>query len=137
MDKYVDSLDKVALKRCKEKCALIGGVDPYSLQPKDWRSDPETFAKIGFGDLFHYLVFGTSSYTLDEFKAYKSLQAFNQFVCGWVKNVGCCDIAGLKVFLAKVCYDKYTVHNRCYMTLFFIFALFDRINFLLHSRFLA
>jgi len=83
MDKYVDSLDKVALKRCKEKCALIGGVDPYSLQPKDWRSDPETFAKIGFGDLFNYLSVRNEFL---HFGRVQGLQKFASFkpVCLWL-----------------------------------------------------
>ena len=27
------------------------------------------------------------THTMDEFKAYKSLEAYNQFVCGWVRDI--------------------------------------------------
>ena len=37
--------------------------------------------------LVSYLVLQTSFVTAKEFKAHKSLEFYNQFVCGWVKEV--------------------------------------------------
>lgn len=38
-------------------------------------------------DIVSYLVLQTSFLTAKQFKAYKSLESYNQFVSGWVKDV--------------------------------------------------
>ena len=38
-------------------------------------------------DLVSYLVLQTSFMTAKQFKAYKGLEAYNQFVCCWMKVV--------------------------------------------------
>ena len=38
-------------------------------------------------DLVSYLVLKTSYMTSEQFKARKSLEAYNQFVSGWIKDV--------------------------------------------------
>ena len=38
-------------------------------------------------DLVSYLVLQTSFITASQFKVRKGLEAYNQFVCGWVKDV--------------------------------------------------
>ncbi len=37
-------------------------------------------------DLVSYLVLQTSFITAKQFKAHKSLESYNQFVCGWIKD---------------------------------------------------
>ena len=49
-----------------------------------------------------YLVLETSYYTKGQFKAFKSLQAYNQLVSGFVQSVHGLIIAGKHVVLAKV-----------------------------------
>ena len=44
-------------------------------------------------DLLSYLVIQTSFVSLKQFKARKGLEAYNQFVCGWVKEVSIHKIA--------------------------------------------
>ncbi|XP_035998275.1 uncharacterized protein LOC118564393 isoform X2 [Fundulus heteroclitus] len=39
-------------------------------------------------DITNYLVLQTSFYTKQQMKAYKSMEAYNFFVCGWVHNLG-------------------------------------------------
>ncbi|KAK1889898.1 Pyridoxal phosphate homeostasis protein [Dissostichus eleginoides] len=39
-------------------------------------------------DITSYLVLHTSYYTASQMKAYKSLEAFNYLVCGWVNDLG-------------------------------------------------
>ena len=41
---------------------------------------------VDASDLVSYLVLQTSFITPEPFKARKRLQAYNQFVCGWVKD---------------------------------------------------
>ena len=38
-------------------------------------------------DLYNYLVLGISAYTSDQFKSYRSLDAYNQFPSGWIKEL--------------------------------------------------
>ena len=42
---------------------------------------------VDASDLVSYLVLQTGFITPEQFKACKGLQAYNQFVCGWVKDV--------------------------------------------------
>ena len=53
-------------------------------------------------DLFSYLVLMTSFYTNDQFRNYKSLEAYNQVVSGFVASVKGKIIAGKHVVVAKV-----------------------------------
>ena len=38
-------------------------------------------------DLVSYLVLQSNFITAKQFKSHRSLEAYNQFVCGWVKDV--------------------------------------------------
>ena len=53
-------------------------------------------------DLVSYLVLTTSYYAKEQFKAYKSLQAYNQMVSGFVTNVRGRIVKGNYVVLASV-----------------------------------
>lgn len=101
---YVESLcgDAKARYLCKIQAV---GVDPYSLDSKEWLNTPECLPDIVWGDIIHYLVYGISQYTMEQFKAFKSLEAYNQFVCGWVKGLSVTQRNGLSILLGKVmCY---------------------------------
>ena len=49
---------------------------------------------------------GRSSYTLEDLKAYKSLEAYAQFVCGWVRDVKHCSINNHNVLRACVSHSQ-------------------------------
>ena len=53
-------------------------------------------------DLLSYLVLQTSFATVKQFKAHKSMEAYNQFVCGWVKDVKAWNVSGKSVVTGKV-----------------------------------
>lgn len=80
-------LDAPSKARYLDKLGLIEGNDPYLIPKKDWSSDSSRLHAITYPDIVTYMVFSISAYTLDEMKAYKSLEAYNQFVCGWVRDV--------------------------------------------------
>ena len=71
---YVKGLGTRVKERYLAKISLIG-VEPASIPP------------IEVSDLLGYLVLETSHYTRKEFKAYKSLNAYNQMVSGFVQSV--------------------------------------------------
>ena len=42
---------------------------------------------VSWGDMYNYLVNSPSEYTQDNLKAYKSLGAFNFFMCDHVQDI--------------------------------------------------
>lgn len=64
--------------------------------------DPECLPPIEATDLLSYLVLVTSFYTAKQFKAFKSLEAYNQMVSGFIASVQGKVIAGKYVIIAKV-----------------------------------
>ena len=81
---YVKCLESHVKSRYLQKISVVG-VDPASI-PSD-QFDPECLPQIESTDLLAYLVLETSHYTKDQFKAYKSLEAYNQMVSGFVTSV--------------------------------------------------
>ena len=79
-------LDPPSQKRYNEKTELIGNKDPYTLSENEFSVDFENFLSISYPDIINYLVFRPSPYSADDMKAYKSLEAYNQVIEGWVKD---------------------------------------------------
>ena len=80
-------LDPPSQKRYNEKTELIGNKDPYTLSENEFSVDFENFLSISYPDIVNYLVFRPSPYSADDMKAYKSLEAYNQVIEGWVRDV--------------------------------------------------
>ncbi len=81
---YAKSLPVEAKKRYMEKLTAISGVDPFTLQALE---AAESLPQVDATDLVSYLVLQTNFVSLKQFKSHKSLEAYNQFVSGWVKEV--------------------------------------------------
>ena len=86
--------------RYEDKLKIIGGSDPYEL--KSFSTDVKCLPTVSYPDIVNYLVFTPSPYTLDDLKCYKGLEAFNQFVCGWVSGLSTVVINGKHLVKAKV-----------------------------------
>lgn len=83
---YYAELIGPAHVRYQEKVKLCDDVDPYSLRPgADTTMNVSAFPEFPHGDIVNYLVFSASFATLEEMKAYKSLEAHNYVTSGWVK----------------------------------------------------
>ena len=80
---YADILPPEAKARYLDRIEIIGGPDPFSSDFVGDKSD--VVPPVSACDLISYLVLQTSFITSKQFKAYKSLEAYNQLVCGWVK----------------------------------------------------
>ena len=81
---YFEGLSEESKARYKEKISLINGNDPFG------KVIGEAFSGIvpvDACDLVSYLVLQTSFMTLEQFKARKGLEAYNQLVSGWIKDV--------------------------------------------------
>ena len=58
--------------------------DPYLLKKSDLHEYLNDLSSIDYTDIVDYLVYSTSCLTAKELKARKSLQAYNNFLSGWV-----------------------------------------------------
>ncbi|KAM9355584.1 uncharacterized protein KZ484_013676 [Pholidichthys leucotaenia] len=100
---YRDQLDPAEEQRYQQKLGLIGGKDPYEIDVESWSSDPDLLPELTYPDIVNYLVFFPSPYTPDDLKGYKSLDAYQQFVGGWVGEVLAVVLGNIHVVSAKVC----------------------------------
>ena len=83
---YAEALEKQVKAQYKDKISLINGVYTFRKvtegEPLDGFPWP-----VEDCDLVSYLVLQTSFITLAQLKARKGLEAYNQFVCCWIKEV--------------------------------------------------
>eukprot|EP00794_Sanderia_malayensis_P014628 gene14628-16147_t len=84
LSEFAEKLDGDVKKRYKEKISEIG-VDPLLVPQSKFSS--ECLPPIESMDLLSYLVLDTSFCTNALFKAFRSLQAYNQMVSGFVCSV--------------------------------------------------
>lgn len=96
------NMDHRTEDRYKNKISIINGIDPYSLDSKTALTSVEEFPKCNLWCIGDYLVNKTSHYTHEDFNAYKSLQAYKQFACGWVREVFAYKINTWLVVVGKV-----------------------------------
>ena len=73
--------------RYKEKIYVIGGQDPYEIPAESMSKDAEILPSISYPDIVNYLIFSPSPFTKDELKAYKGLEAYKQYVDGYVREI--------------------------------------------------
>ena len=99
---YFNKLAPPTQKQYKEKLELIGNIDPYSAPDSHFSVKIVNFPSICYPDIVNYLVFSPSSFSADDIRAYKSLEAYNQVIEGWVRDVKVMTTSGLKVVKGKV-----------------------------------
>ena len=86
---YYLNLESEDKKRYKEKLTLSNGKllpDP-SVLDVGWKGEVRRLPDLCFADIFNYLINTPSDYIKENLKAYKSLEAYNFFVCGHVHDV--------------------------------------------------
>ena len=98
LSEYAKSLPAHVLQRYKEKILHVG-IDPFVISERNF--DPDRLPPIQSIDLVSFLVLETSFYTKDNFKAFKSLQAYNQMVSGFVHCVQGDIVGGIMSFSGK------------------------------------
>lgn len=85
----------------RKKISIIN-VDPYLIKTQECSSIIEHFPNICYPDIFMYFVHTKSKYTNEEMKAYKSLEAYNQAACGWVRQVAVKNMGTYCLVISKV-----------------------------------
>ena len=82
-NQYLDKLKLICCKRdpycCLEKPSSFSG------NAIEWHEWPDMM----YADVYNYLILTPSLYTHEQLKSYKSLEAFNQVVNGWVSDIVC------------------------------------------------
>ncbi|KAL9977804.1 hypothetical protein ACROYT_G015251 [Oculina patagonica] len=84
---YFDSLKQ---KECRERYAAklndINGQDPYKIPRKEWLDDFDTWPNVTYIHVGMYLLFIASPYTKEQLMNYKSLDCYQNFANGWVRE---------------------------------------------------
>lgn len=99
---YRNTLDSSDRVRYDAKLGLIGNEDLYAFERSDWTDDVMLLTSITYIDIMNYLVFSQSPYTMEDLRGYTQLDAYNQFVSGWVREKWGCMKEDYCVVTAKV-----------------------------------
>ncbi|RMX51810.1 hypothetical protein pdam_00019274, partial [Pocillopora damicornis] len=99
LSEYVKGLESCVKHQYLGKIAAIR-IDPALLVVA--KLDPECIPLIEAADLLSYLVLETSYYTLKQFKAHKSLEAYNQMISGFITSIQSKIISDKFVVVEKV-----------------------------------
>ena len=104
---YFQGLDGTAKLRYKEKLEKLGAIeDPYlrwghsTLKAEEWQNWP----KVEYPDIYNFLIQSPSLYTGESLKAYKSLDAYNYYMNGWIDKATVCKLPNCpNTYLATGC----------------------------------
>ena len=83
---YYTGLTGSAKTRYREKVFKCG-FDPYMLKKSECSENLADYPSVEYPDIVNYLVLQTSWITGQQMKAYKSMDAYNFFVSGWVNTI--------------------------------------------------
>lgn len=88
-----------------EKIMIINSCDPYILTNDPsalWTNNLDKLSEVTYPVIFNYLVLTKSAYILEEFKAFKSLEAYNFFVSRWISNTRWISINNVVLVIAEL-----------------------------------
>ena len=89
LSSYAERLESDDLRQHFLKLTLKSGEqlpDPFILPDDDWSDDIANLPDISWRDVTDYLIDSPSIYTKERMKAYKSLEAYDFFICGHVQD---------------------------------------------------
>ena len=101
---YAQKLAGAAKSWCTEKISLINGLDPFLITSSGIEKQP--LPHVEANDLVSYLVLQTSFVSAKQFKVHKSMEAYNQFVSGWIKYIPAWNINAKSVITGRVSQHK-------------------------------
>ena len=85
---YKDTLtDSCSKERYQEKLKLLNGRDPYELPREAWKDDVDLWPCTTYIHVGMYLVFSPSAYMGEALMNYKSLECYQRFIAGWVREI--------------------------------------------------
>ena len=85
---YFESLKQ---EECRERYTAKlndkNGQDPYEIPRNEWLDDFDSWPNVTYIHVGMYLLFSASPYTKDQLMNYKSLDCYQNFANGWVREV--------------------------------------------------
>ena len=93
---------KASKRRYNEKLKLLDCIDPYEVDMKEWQDDLDLWPVITHVHACMYLILSPSPYTENDILNCKSLDSYQNFVKGWVRQVFVKAIAGKRIVIGKV-----------------------------------
>ena len=75
--------DLPSKQRYEEKLQMIGGQDPYEIPKDAWVDDIDKWQST----TYIHVTFSPSPYMGDNLLYYKSLECYQRFVAGWLRDV--------------------------------------------------
>ena len=85
---YLKSLPETEKTSYKAKLTLSDGFalpDPFAIE--EWSDNTSKIPEVTYPDIYSYLVDTPSEFTKEKMKCYKSLEAYNFFICGHVQDI--------------------------------------------------
>ena len=102
LSEYYATLSSEASKsHYGEKLRLIQGIDPYELK-NEWKDDLDLWPEITYIHVWMYLIITPSPYTEQDMLNYKSLDLYQNFIKGWVRQVLVKDVGDNRIMISKV-----------------------------------
>ena len=66
---------------------FVSGSDPYEIPRGEWEDDVDLWPEVTHIHIGMYLLLTPSPYTKEDLLNYKSLDCYNNFASGWVREV--------------------------------------------------
>ena len=98
---YLKSLPETEKTSYKAKLTLSHGFalpDPFAIE--EWSDNTSKIPEVTYPDIYSYLVDTPSEFTKEKMKCYKSLEAYNFFICGHVQDIYSHEFISNKEFTA-------------------------------------
>ena len=100
---YRDSLtDDASRERYLNKLKLVDCQDPYAMPKENWKDDVDLWPSTTYINVGMYLLFSPSPYTQEDLQNYKSLECYQRFIAGWVREILVKDVGEKRILTAKV-----------------------------------
>ena len=95
--------DEECRLRYTSKLAIIKNIDPYEIPKGEYKDDVDMWPATTYIHVGMYLVFTPSPYTGEDLLNYKSMECYQRFTSGWVRDIFVTDIDDKRIVIAKVC----------------------------------
>jgi len=116
---YFESLqEKQSKERYLEKLKSIEGQDPHEISRKEWIDDVDCWPDVTYINVGMYLLFAASPYTQEQLVNYKSLDCYQNFANGWVREALCKKFGENRLLIAKVRTLSLSSLNESWLRLF-------------------
>lgn len=103
LPQYYDTIsDARSKQRYTEKLELVRGIDPYAIAKQEWLDDVNLWPAITHIHVCMYLTATPSPYTATDLLNYKSLDFYQNFVRGWVRQVLIKPVDNKRIVIGKV-----------------------------------